>query len=406
LASTPPSYPRGTSSRERFVRWVAGVSPRYGFPESHSASFALIAYASAYLKVHHPAAFYCALLNNWPMGFYHPATLVKDAERHGVSVWPIDVMHSAWRCTIEAGALRLGLRYVSGLREASARRIEAERAHAPFVTLGDLVVRTGLQEDERRQLANAGACATFGGHRRDVLWQLAALDHDPTRLFSSTSADGGNHRTPSSPLKNRTTTAGGSFAPVLRCRILDKTSEFASGSAPRSGAKSLALATPPVFQRTARCPEGATVAAIPSPLPLMSPLEETLADYASTGLTAGPHVMTHLRERLRQRNVVTSAEIRRVPHGRRVRVAGHVIVRQRPGTAKGMLFLTLEDETGTCNVVIRPEVFRRHRRLLHTCRVLFVEGRMQNVDGVMHIQGASFEEMALAGSAPPSHDFH
>ena len=138
----------------------------------------------------------------------------------------------------------------------------------------------------------------------------------------------------------------------------------------------------------------------------MSPFEETLADYASTGLTAGPHVMAHLRERLRRRHVLSSAEIRRVPHGRHVRVAGHVIVRQRPGTAKGMLFLTLEDESGTCNIVIRPEVFRRHRRVLHTCRLLLVEGALQHVDGVLHVQGVSFEELPLTGAAPPSHDFH
>jgi error-prone DNA polymerase len=312
----------------------------YGFPESHSASFALIAYASAYLKAHHPAAFYCALLNNWPMGFYHPATLVKDAERHGVRVRPIDVTRSMWPCTIEDGSLRLGLRYVSGLRETTARRIEAERAGAAFTSLGDLVVRGGLQENERRQLANAGACAAFGGGRRDVLWQLAALDRDPTRLFSP------------------------------------------RGTASRSPAP------------------------ITSPLSPMTTLEETLADYASTSLTAGPHVMAHFRDALRRRGVLSAAEIRSTPHGRRARVAGHVIVRQRPGTAKGMLFLTLEDETGTCNVVIRPDVFARHRRLLHTCRLLLVEGPLQNVDDVIHVQGFSFEELLLAGAAPPSHDFH
>ena len=310
----------------------------YGFPESHSASFAMIAYASAYLKAHHPAAFYCAMLNNWPMGFYHPSTLVKDAERHGVEVRPIDVTRSSWRCAIEAGALRLGLRYVQGLREVAARRIETERARAPFASLGDLVARSALREDERERLARAGACAAFGGHRRDLSWQLAALDRDPTTLFASRS-------------DTRSTTT-----PVL---------------------------------------------------PPMSPLEETLADYASTGLTTGPHVMAHLRTRLQGLRVLTSAELRTVPNGRLVRVAGHVIVRQRPGTAKGMLFLTLEDETGTCNVAVRPDVFRRHRRLLHTVRLLSVEGPLQSVDGVMHVLGRSFEEMTLLGGAPPpSHDFH
>jgi error-prone DNA polymerase len=306
----------------------------YGFPESHSASFALIAYASAYLKVHHPAAFYCAMLNNWPMGFYHPATLVKDAERHGVIVQPIDVTRSSWRCTIEAGALRLGLRYVRGFGEAAALRLEVARLQSPFTSLGDLVVRAALREDERQCLAQAGACAAFGGNRRDALWQLSALDRDPTTFFA------------------------GSLKPVAA-----------------------------------------------SPLPKMSPLEETLADYASTGLTSGPHVMAHLRRQL-PREVVTSAGIREAPNGRYVSVAGHVIVRQRPGTAKGMLFLTLEDETGTCNVAVRPDVFRHHRRVLHTARLLRVEGPVQSVDGVIHVLGRAFEELTWSAVMPPSHDFH
>jgi error-prone DNA polymerase len=235
--------------------------------------------------------------------------------------------------------LRIGLRYVSGLREAVGRRIEDERRRAPFASLADLVARAGLQEDERRRLAYAGACAVFGARRRDVLWQLAALDHRPSTLFGAvrSSAVGVNGM---------------------------------------------------------------------SPLPAMSPLEETLADYASMGLTTGPHVMAHLRPALRTRRVIPSADVRSVPHGRYVRVAGHVIVRQRPGTAKGMLFLTLEDETGTCNVAVRPDVFRAHRRVLHTARLLCVEGPLESVDGVIHVLGRAFEEITLAGPAPPSHDFH
>ncbi len=306
----------------------------YGFPESHSASFALLAYASAYLKVHHPAAFYCALLNNWPMGFYHPATLVKDAERHGVAVRPIDVTRSGWKCTLEEGALRLGLRYVSGLREETGRRIAAERQAHPFASLADLVTRCRVHLDERRALARSGACAAFGAGRRDVLWQLAALDRDPDGLFT---------------------------------RI---------GSA------------------------------TPSPLPAMTPLEVTLADYAASGLTTGPHVMAHLRDALRRDAVLSCAEVRTVPHGHHARVAGNVIVRQRPGTAKGMLFLTLEDETGTCNAVVTPPMFQRHRRVLQTCRLLLVEGPVQSVDGVVHVKGHRFHEVPLPGDVPPSHDFH
>jgi error-prone DNA polymerase len=318
---------------ERIVRSITSFA-LYGFPESHSASFALLAYASAYLKVHHPPAFFCALLNNWPMGFYHPATLVKDAERHGVRVLPVDVTRSEWKCGLEGGALRVGLRYVSGLREATGVRIAAARAAAPFASLGDLVTRGGLREDERAMLARAGACAALGGSRRDVLWQMAALERDPHSLFMGL--------------------------------------ELAPGS----------------------------------PLPPLSPLEETVADYGATGLTTGPHVMAHLRDALRARGVLTSQELRRMPHGASVRIAGHVIVRQRPGTAKGMLFLTLEDETGTCNAVITPDIFRRHRQLLRASRLLMIAGPVQNVDGVVHVKGERFRELPLPGPAPPSHDFH
>ena len=322
---------------ETIIRGITSFA-LYGFPESHSASFALLAYASAYLKVHHPAAFFCALLNNWPMGFYHPATLVKDAERHGVRVLPIDITRSCWPCTLEDGGLRIGLRYVAGLREDTARCLEAARAAAPFASLADLVRRGALREDERLRLARAGACVAFGTPRRDVLWQLAALERDPDGLFT------------------------------------------------RAGA--------------ARRPPGA------APLPPMSAIEETLADYASSGLTTGPHLLQHLRPRLATLGILSSRELRTAPDGRWVRVAGHVIVRQRPGTAKGMLFLTLEDETGTANAVITPPTFHRHRRVLQTAPVLVVEGPLQRVDGVTHVQGRRFHAVTIAGEPPPSHDFH
>ena len=328
---------------EAVVRSITSFA-LYGFPESHSASFALLAYASAYLKVHHPAAFFCALLNNWPMGFYHPATLVKDAERHGVRVLAIDVTRSDWQCTIEDGAVRVGLRYVAGLREETACRLVEARAVAPFASLADLVHRATLREDERVRLARAGACAGFGAHRRDVLWQVAALERDPRSLFATASR------------RERTV-----------------------------GARAITEGT--------------------APLPPMSPLEETLADYGSSGLTTGPHVMQHLRARLHDRGVLSSAALRSVPPGRWVRVAGHVIVRQRPGTAKGMLFLTLEDETGTCNVVLTPTRFQRQRALLQTARMLVVEGPVQNVDRVIHVQGRRVHALSLGSDPPPSHDF-
>jgi error-prone DNA polymerase len=272
------------------------------------------------------------------MGFYHPATLVKDAERHGVRVLPIDVARSCWPCTLEDGALRIGLRYVAGLREDTARCLERARAAAPFASLADLVRRGALREDERLRLARAGACAAFGTPRRDVLWQLAALERDPDGLFTRADA--------------------------------------------------------------ARRPPGA------APLPPMSAIEETLADYASSGLTTGPHLLQHLRPRLATLGVLSCRELRTAPDGRWVRVAGHVIVRQRPGTAKGMLFLTLEDETGTANAVITPPTFHRHRRVLQTAPVLVVEGPLQRVDGVTHVQGRRFHAVTIAGEPPPSHDFH
>jgi error-prone DNA polymerase len=307
----------------------------YGFPESHAASFALLVYASSYLKAHHPAAFFAALLNNWPMGFYHPATVVKDAQRHGVEVLPIDVTRSGWDCTIEDGRLRLGLRYVQGFREAAGKRIEAERRMAPFATVADLARRCELRRAELDRLAHAGALAGFGFTRREALWQVAAVETDPRSLFAGTS--------------------------------------------------------PPTAD---------------SPLPDMTAIEETLADYAGTGLTPGPHVLQHLRPELDRRGVVSNADLRGVENGRRIRIAGHVIVRQRPGTAKGFLFLTLEDETGTSNAIVTPHMFERHRLLLQTAAILMVEGEIQNVDGVIHVRGRRFEALAVPGTTPRSHDFH
>jgi error-prone DNA polymerase len=308
----------------------------YGFPESHAASFALLAYASAYLKVHHPAAFLCAMLNNYPLGFYHPATLVKDAERHGVEIRPIDVTRSSWNCSLEERAVRLGLRYVRGLRKEAGSKIERERGQGVFTSLGDFVRRAGLHEDEVETLAHVGAFAGLGLERREALWQLARADARPDSLLSRLDA----------------------------------------------------------------------AATAPSPLAEMVPLEQTLADYAGTGMTVGPHLLAHLRPRLRRRAVLTAAELRGAANGAWVRIAGHVIVRQRPGTAKGFLFLTLEDETGTANAVVTPKTFEKHRALLHTAAILLVEGPVQSIDGVIHVRGRRFEEIPLATAIPPSHDFH
>jgi error-prone DNA polymerase len=330
---------------EEIVRAITSFA-LYGFPESHAASFALIAYASAYLKAHHPAAFCCAMLNVYPLGFYTPATLVKDAQRHGVRVLPVDVTRSRWACTIEDGALRLGLRYVTALREAAGRAIEAARAERPFGSPPDLARRCRLQQSELDTLAHIGALAAFGLSRRAALWQAAAVERNPESLF--------------------------------------------------------ARATPR--------PSTGTVD--DDPLPPMSPLDETLADYRGTGITTGPHLLAHLRPALDARGVTRAADLQAAPGGAWVRTAGHVIVRQRPGTAKGFLFLTLEDETGLANVVVTPDMFQKHRALIHSSPLLQVEGPLQKVDGVLHVRARRFVPLDLSdvtaaarSHLPPSHDF-
>jgi error-prone DNA polymerase len=288
----------------------------YGFPESHAASFALLAYASAYVRAHHPACFLAAMLNCYPLGFYGPATLVKDAQRHGVVVRPIDVQASAWSCTIEAdGAVRLGLRWVDGLRQAAGERIAAS---APFRGVADLGHRAALHRDELDHLAEVGACASLGLTRRAALWQVSVLD-------------------------------GGPLAAV---------------------------------------PAGS-----PFPLPEMSELERTLADYRRSGLTTGPQLMAHFRGELRRRGILSAEELRAVPDGRWAKTAGVVIVRQRPGTARGILFLTLEDETGMSNAIVMPDVFLRNRQVVHTAGILVVEGPLQNQDGVIHVRARRFQRL-------------
>ncbi|HEY8493351.1 MAG TPA: error-prone DNA polymerase [Myxococcota bacterium] len=329
-------------AQEEIVRGITSFA-LYGFPESHAASFALIAWASAWLKQHHPAAFLAGLLDAWPMGFYSPATLVKDAQRHGVEVRPIDVAYSCWQCTLEGSphggpALRLPLRFVRGLREDAARRIEAARAERPFAHVADLARRAALAREELLALAELGALASIdpaARTRRAALWQVAGLERDPRSLFAG---------------------------------------------------------TPPADPR--------------SPLPEMSPLEATLADYRASGVSAGPHVMAHLRAALDARGILPAAALRAVPDGRRVRTAGHVVVRQRPGSAKGMCFLTLEDETGTSNAVLTPPRYRRFRVPLHTAPLVEIEGPIQNVDGVVHVRverlvPLDVEACAAFASTPP-----
>ncbi|HVR28966.1 MAG TPA: error-prone DNA polymerase [Thermoanaerobaculia bacterium] len=351
----------------------------YGFPESHSASFALIAYASAYLKAHHPTAFYAALLNAWPMGFYHPATLLKDAARRGVEARPIDVNLSGWKCRWEPnqrrprrqsdasegrginharserrprrqkdaseerathharseranGALRLGLRFVKGLRQEAGEAIEREQAIARFTSPEDLARRAGLREGELTALAHCGALGSLGLTRRQALWQAARV----SRTTGPLHADHGDDAH--------------------------------------------------------------------SPLPEMTALDETVADFAITEVTTGPHPMTYWRERLTAHGVLATAVLERLADGRRVRTAGSVIVRQRPGTAKGLLFVTVEDETGMVQAMVTPQILAANRRTIVGSPALVIEGKLQQRDGSLSIRAERLWPLESLARIP-SHDF-
>lgn len=312
----------------------------YGFPESHSASFALLVYASCYLKAHHPAVFFAALLNNWPMGFYHPASLITDARRHGVKLRPIDVTRSEWLCTVEEGGLRIGLRYVAGLRQAVGEAIVAARAQAPFSSVADVAQRTGATPAEMTTMASIGALNAIGGPmakiaRRGALWQTAALGRSGNELF------------------------GG---------ISDEREKM--------------------------------------PLSNMSMKERIAADFAGSGMSIGPHPVSLIRGILNTRGIIRAADLAQVKDGTRVETAGTVIVRQRPGTAKGFFFVTLEDETGFSNAIVTPQRFAAARTLLTTAPALVVGGVLQNQDGVVSIKADRFESLREIGASAPSHDFH
>jgi error-prone DNA polymerase len=388
----------------------------YGFPESHAASFALLAYASAYLKAHYPAAFYTALLNNQPMGFYHPSTLVKDAQRRGVRFHPIDVQASAWDCTVEPdGGIRLGLRYVAGLREqigkviaasqgprrlcaagASASRASeqelstalpdgacpkcgcddpsmleavkgtrwfcnncshdwdrsvrsakasAERAALQrFVSLDDLVARTGIRRDEVVTLADIGALNSFGYDRRSALWQAERAVRPSGELFEE-----------------------------------GREGQEGQGRSHEDDA---------------------------CPLRPMTEAERLVADYAGTGMTIGRHPMALKRGELSMRGILRARDLYETRQGRRVRVAGMVITRQRPGTAKGFVFLTLEDETGIANIIIRPDLFAQDRLTVIEEPFLIVDGVLQNQDGVTSVRAEQVYGLRGLDIDFNAHDFY
>ncbi len=326
-------------AQERIIHSITSFA-LYGFPESHAASFALLAYASAYLKCHYLAAFMAAMLNNQPMGFYAPAILLNDARRHGLRVLPIDVTKSAWECGIEGQtrpALRLGLMYVKGLRAVAGQAIVRERERGPFRDIGDLARRVPeFRKEEMNKLADVGALNSLeAAHRRDALWQA------------------GHAAQPAGPL-------------------LDTLPE----------------------------PERA------SPLARMTNEERLNADFAGTGLTIGRHPMAYRREEMNARGVTPARQLARMRNGSAVRVAGCVIVRQRPGTAKGFVFLSMEDETGVLNVIVTPNLFDRFRFELLGSSFLLIDGTLQNVDHVVSVKAGRVETLAAPVAAEVSHDFH
>jgi error-prone DNA polymerase len=487
----------GGKSADDIVRSITSFA-LYGFPESHAASFALLAYASAYLRAHHLAAFTCAMLNNWPLGFYHPATLVKDAQRHGLHVLPIDVTRSGWKCTLERQgvgsfgrsgvlSLRLGLRYVAGLREEAGKRLEEERAKAPFTSLTDVAVRCHLRDNEMQTLAHIGAFAAFGLTRREALWQAAAVSREPLfrllgcydiRLLSNIvnnpatnnsnnlveevdddvrsgallpgstcleTGDGfsegllcgdpgvaevgtvrvhqsdspcrdlgaGEHSGGQRPDNEKRLRQFSAHCPGEPARVGDLFDASCGSESHKRGENCAVPGTSRVSGEAAQPPHllpreptaqnqsivttnNLTTNNLASPLPAMSHLDRTLADYKGTGMTVGPHIMQHLREKLMRDGVLRAVDLKRARDGRWTKIAGLVIVRQRPGTAKGFCFLTLEDETGTANAVVVPRMFQQYRSIIHTAAFLLVEGPLQKIDGVIHVRARRLQALSLA----------
>ena len=447
----------------------------YGFPESHAASFALLVYASAYLKAHYPAAFYTAMLNNQPMGFYHPATLVKDAQRRGVRFAPIDVLESDWECRVlPDGRVRLGLMYVNGLRKDVGRLIEAAhpqsagpqvrgsagplvrgsagplvrgsagplvrgsagpigasttggvefgafsddrcpkcgcddpsmledtqeggrfcnicahqwgeqpsdvamssessgpadrgpadrgRVDSRFSSIEDLIARSGIRRDELATLAEIGALNAFGHDRRSALWQIERAIRPAGELF------------------------------------VDEENEIRESARPQVRG--------PADRDRADCgpADPRTSGTAKSPLRPMTQSERLMSDYSGTSLTIGPHPLALRRMELAMRGVVRACDLPRGHHGRRVRVAGAVITRQRPGTAKGFVFLTLEDETGIANIIVRPDLFSEQRATIVGAPYLMVEGLLQIQEGVTSVKAERVVPLTGDNPEPQSHDF-
>jgi error-prone DNA polymerase len=377
----------------------------YGFPESHAASFALLAYASAYLKVHFPAAFYTALLNNQPMGFYHPATLVKDAQRRGVRFTAVDVQHSDWQCRVDAdGSVRLGFRYVSGLREEVGRTIESAGRRAGIRDLGSTnrsgrgeatCPKCGCDDESMLETVKVGSffcnnCAhdwSHPSHASHLSHPLLPLDPPPR----FTSLDDLVNKTGIRREELQTLADIGAFASF--------------GYERREALWQVEKAVRPAGELFSG-PEAGSPVHEASPLPPMTSEERVVADYAGTHLTIGPHPMAMRRSELAMRGVLRAVDLPRAPNGRRIRVAGSVITRQRPGTAKGFVFLTLEDETGIANVIVRPDLYDRERVTILEQTFILVDGVLQNQDGVTSVKAERLHGLGGVHIPIDSHDFH
>src|SRR5205807_4222309 len=343
----------------------------YGFPESHAISFAILAYGSAYLKVHRAPECYASLLNNQPMGFYTPATIVKDAQRHGLKIKPVYVSQSDWRCTVVSDdqpspqssgrdrdqgraqrggreapvrigeAVRLGFCVVNGLRQEHAEELVRQRQDRAFESLDDFKRRVPLAKDELRTLSEPGALNCFAEHRRAAMWQVEETLHDD--LLGSADA-----------------------SPAVSRASRDTHREL-SGEGAESPSRT-----------------GGTGRGARAPLPPMTLPERVRADYDTMNLTTGPHPMKLLRESLP--NIWRAIDLPRARHGSIIQIAGNVICRQRPGTAKGFVFVSLEDETGVSNAIVDPDLFEHFRLVITEEAFLLIEGEVQNSDNVILIK--------------------
>ncbi|MBC5811671.1 MAG: hypothetical protein GIW95_12580, partial [Candidatus Eremiobacteraeota bacterium] len=313
---------------ERLYHMLEGFAD-YGFPESHAASFALLSYASSYLKCHEPAIFLAAILNVQPMGFYSTEVLVNDALRHGVAVKPVEVNASEyWSFVDGEGATRLGLHIVRGLAERQRERLQTAIAEGPFEDLETFAARTALTKDALENLAVAGAFSTWFGSRREAMWALRGLDEREARGELGRSMDVDEPEATFAPLR---------------------------------------------------------------------PVEVTAFDLWGTGVTAGVQPIAHFRRELDAHGAIAAARLNSMPNHLVCKVGGMVIVRQQPGTAKGFVFLTLEDETGLINVIVNPQVYERNRRLVRGANALIIEGTLQREQGCIDVLAKRFWPLDTAG---------